>query len=255
MILAVDIGNTNIVVGVVHRNREIRFIERLSTDITKTEMEYAIDLKILLELNHILPEQLEGGIIASVVPQTTYIVKAAAEKILRRTMLLVGPGVKNGLNIKMDNPASVGSDQIVDAVAAIEEYPLPLIIIDMGTATTMSVVDTNKNYIGGVIMPGIHVSLNALTAHAAQLYGISLEAPRRTIGKNTVDCMKSGVVHGNAACIDGMIGRIEEELGQPATVVATGGLANIILPHCRREIFIDDDLLLKGLRIVYDKNR
>ena len=217
-------------------------------------MEYAIDLKILLELNHILPGQLEGGIIASVVPQITWIVKEAAEKILKRNVLLVGPGVKNGLNIKMDNPASVGSDQIVDAVAAIEEYPLPLIIIDMGTATTMSVVDMKKNYIGGVIMPGINVSLNALTDHAAQLYGISLEAPRHTIGKNTVDCMRSGVIHGNAACIDGMIDRIEEELGQPATLVATGGLAKVIMPHCKREIFVDDDLLLKGLRIIYDKN-
>lgn len=255
MILAIDIGNTNIVVGVVHRNREICFIERLSTDTTKTEMEYAIDLKILLELNHILPGQLDGGIIASVVPQITYIVKEAAEKILKRNVLLVGPGVKNGLNIKMDNPASVGSDQIVDAVAAIEEYPLPLIIIDMGTATTMSVVDTKKNYIGGVIMPGINVSLNALTARAAQLYDISLEAPKRTIGKNTVDCLRSGVIRGNAACLDGMIERIEEELGQSATVVATGGLAKVILPHCKREVFIDDDLLLKGLRIVYDKNR
>lgn len=255
MILAIDVGNTNIVVGVVHRNKEIFFIERLSTDTTKTEMEYAIDLKILLELNHILPGQLEGGIIASVVPQITYIVKEAAEKILKRNVLLVGPGVKNGLNIKMDNPASVGSDQIVDAVAAIEEYPLPLIIIDMGTATTMSVVDTKKNYIGGVIMPGINVSLNALTEHAAQLYGISLEAPKRTIGKNTVDCMRSGVIHGNAACIDGMVDRIEEELSQPATLVATGGLAKVITPHCKRDIIVDDDLLLKGLRTIYDKNR
>ena len=255
MILAIDVGNTNIVVGVIHRNREIFLIERLSTDTTKTEMEYAIDLKILLELNHILPGQLEGGIIASVVPQITYILKEAAEKILKRNVLLVGPGVKNGLNIKMDNPASVGSDQIVDAVAAIEEYPLPLIIIDMGTATTMSVVDTKKNYIGGVIMPGINVSLNALTEHAAQLYGISLEAPKRTIGKNTVDCMRSGVIHGNAACIDGMIDRMEKELGQPATLVATGGLAKVIMPHCKREIIVDDDLLLKGLRIIYDKNR
>lgn len=255
MILAIDVGNTNIVVGVIYRNREIFFIERLSTDTTKTEMEYAIDLKILLELNHILPGQLEGGIIASVVPQITYILKEAAEKILKRNVLLVGPGVKNGLNIKMDNPASVGSDQIVDAVAAIEEYPLPLIIIDMGTATTMSVVDTKKNYIGGVIMPGINVSLNALTEHAAQLYGISLEAPKRTIGKNTVDCMRSGVIHGNAACIDGMIDRMEKELRQPATLVATGGLAKVIMPHCKREIIVDDDLLLKGLRIIYDKNR
>lgn len=255
MILAIDIGNTNIVLGAIDHKRRTHFIERLSTAKNKTEMEYAIDLKILLELKGIRPEELEGGIISSVVPQITNIVKLAAEKILGKKVLIVGPGVKNGLNIKMDNPASVGSDQIVDAVAAIEDYPLPLIIIDMGTATTMSVVDKKKNYIGGVIMPGIRVSLNSLTENAAQLYGISLVSPKQTIGKNTVDCMRSGVINGNAACIDGMIARMETELGEKATVVATGGLAKVIIPHCSRRIYIDDDLLLKGLRLIYDKNR
>lgn len=255
MILAIDVGNTNIVVGAIDHDRKTMFIERLSTVKTKTETEYAIDLKIILDLYHIDPTQMEGGIISCVVPQITYVIREAAEKILKKKVLVVGPGVKNGLNIKMDNPASVGSDQIVDAVAVVEEYTLPAIVIDMGTASTMSVIDAKKNYRGGVIMPGIKVSLESLTANASQLHGISLEAPKHIVGTNTIDCMQSGVIHGNAACIDGMIERIEEEIGQRCTVVATGGLAKVIVPHCKKEVVLDDDLLLKGLRIIYDKNR
>lgn len=255
MILAIDVGNTNIVVGVIDRNRKKVFIERLSTVKTKTEAEYAIDLKIILEIYHIDPAELKGGIISCVVPQVTSVIRQAVEKIIKRKVLLVGPGVKNGLNIKMDNPASVGSDQIVDAVAVVEEYTLPAIVIDMGTASTMSVIDEKKNYIGGVIMPGVKVSLESLTASASQLHGISLDAPGKVIGTNTIDCMQSGVINGNAACLDGMIERMEDELGKKCTVVATGGLARVIAPFCRRKVILDDDLLLKGLRIIYDKNQ
>lgn len=255
MILAIDVGNTNIVVGAIDRNRKKVFIERLSTVKTKTEAEYAIDLKIILDLYRIDPAELKGGIISCVVPQVTSVIRQAVEKILKRKVLLVGPGVKNGLNIKMDNPASVGSDQIVDAVAVVEEYALPAIVIDMGTASTMSVIDERKNYIGGVIMPGVKVSLDSLTANASQLHGISLDTPKKVIGTNTIDCMQSGVINGNAACLDGMIDRIEDELGKKCTVVATGGLAKVIVPFCRRKVILDDDLLLKGLRIIYDKNQ
>ena len=185
----------------------------------------------------------------------TSVIRQAVEKIIKRKALLVGPGVKNGLNIKMDNPASVGSDQIVDAVAVVEEYALPAIVIDMGTASTMSVIDEKKNYIGGVIMPGIKVSLESLTANASQLHGISLDAPKKVIGTNTIDCMQSGVINGNAACLDGMIERIQDELGKKCTVVATGGLAKVIVPFCKQKVILDDDLLLKGLRIIYDKNQ
>lgn len=255
MILAIDVGNTNIVVGAIDRNRKKVFIERLSTVKTKTEAEYAIDLKIILDLYHIDPAELKGGIISCVVPQITSVIRQAVEKIVKRKVLLVGPGVKNGLNIKMDNPASVGSDQIVDAVAVVEEYALPAIVIDMGTASTMSVIDEKKNYIGGVIMPGVKVSLESLTANASQLHGISLDAPKKVIGSNTIDCMQSGVINGNAACLDGMIERIEDELGKKCTVVATGGLAKVIVPFCKQKVILDDDLLLKGLRIIYDKNQ
>ena len=159
------------------------------------------------------------------------------------------------MNILMDNPAQVGSDLIADAVGAIGEYESPMIIFDMGTATTVCVVDGKKNYIGGMILPGVRTSLDALTARAAQLSGIDLEAPKRVIGKNTIECMKSGIVYSNAALIDGVILRMEEELGEKATVIATGGLAKSIVPYCKEEVILNDDLLLKGLLRVYLKNR
>ena len=226
MILAIDIGNTNIVLGCVDDNKTY-FIERLSTIKTKMELEYAI----------------------------TYVVKEAAEKILKKETLVIGPGVKNGLNILMDNPAQLGSDLVANAVAGIAEYKAPMMIFDLGTATTVSVIDEKKNYIGGMIYPGVNISLNALTENASQLQGIGLEAPKRIVGKNTIECMKSGVLYSSAAAIDGIIDRIEEAIGQSMTAIATGGLSKKIVPYCKREVILDDDLLLKGLLIIYRKNR
>ena len=254
MILAIDIGNTNIVVGCIDQEKTY-FIERLSTVRTKTELEYAVDLKTVVDIYHIKRTDIEGCIISSVVPQITNAVKLAAEKVLHKEPMGLGPGVKTGLNIMMDNPGQLGADLVANAVAGIHEYPLPLAIIDMGTASTVSVVDEKKHYVGGMIFPGMGVSLDALTARASQLSGISIEAPKRIIGKNTIECMKSGVIYSNAAALDGIVDRIEEELGQKITVVATGGLARKIVPHCRREILLDEDLLLKGLLIIYEKNR
>lgn len=254
MILAIDIGNTNIVLGCIDQDRCV-FVERLSTVRTKTELEYAIDIKNVLDIYHIRRNELEGGIISSVVPQITTIVKMAVEKILKREALVVGAGIRTGLNIRIDNPAQLGSDLVVDSVAGIAEYPVPLLIFDMGTANTVCVIDRNKNYIGGMIYPGIGVSLDSLTAHASQLGGISLEAPEHIVGKNTAECLKSGVLYSSAAAIDGIVDRLEEELGSDVTVVATGGLAKKIVPYCRRKIILDDNLLLKGLAIIYRKNR
>lgn len=254
MILAIDVGNTNIVVGCID-DRKTYFIERLSTNRTKTELEYAVDLKNVLDIYHIKKTEIEGCIISSVVPQITNIVKLAAEKILKKKAIVLGPGVKTGLNIMMDNPGQLGADQVADAVAGISSYPVPLILIDMGTATTASVVNSKKQYVGGMILPGVGVSLDALTARASQLSGISIDAPRHVIGKNTIECMKSGVLYSNAAALDGIIDRIEEELGEKATVVATGGLAKKIVPHCKREIILDEELLLRGLLIIYEKNK
>ena len=255
MILAVDIGNTNIVLGCLEREDDVTFVERLSTDRGRTVLEYAISIKNVLELYNIDPRQLEGAIISSVVPPLTRIVREAVRKITGYQALVVGPGLRTGLHILMDNPAQVGSDLVVDAVAAIHEHPVPLVVIDMGTATTLSVVDKDKNYIGGMIVPGMRGSLDSLVSRAAQLSNIDLEAPRRLIGKNTAECMKSGLVYGNAALLDGLIDRIEAELGQPVTVVATGGLAPLVLPYCKKKILVDDALLLKGMLILYRKNQ
>ena len=198
---------------------------------------------------------IEGAILSSVVPPLNSVILTAVEKVTGIRPLLVGSGMKTGMNILMDNPKSVGSDQIVDAVAASHEHPLPLIVIDMGTATTMCVVDKHRNYIGGIILPGLKVSLDSLSSKTAQLPYISLEVPDRVIGKNTIDCMRAGIIFGNVDMIDGIIDRMERELGQPATVVATGGLSRFITPMCRHKIICDDALLLKGLLILYQKNK
>jgi type III pantothenate kinase len=254
MILAIDIGNTNIVLGVME-GKEILFEARLSTDPVKTADQYSVELKNILELFQVDLTALEGSIISSVVPPVFNAVKTSVRRITGKVPLVVGPGIKTGLNIRMDNPSSVGSDLIVDAVAALAKYQPPLIIIDMGTATTISVVDEKGSYIGGCICPGVRVSLDALTSHAAQLPGISMERPKKAIGKNTIDCMRSGVLMGNAAMVDGMIDRIEEELGMPATTIITGGTARYVLPSCRKPIIYEKDLLLMGLGLLYENNR
>lgn len=254
MILAIDVGNTNIVIGCIDKEK-CHFIERLSTVRIKTELEYAIDIKSVLDIYHVCPEEIEGGIISSVVPQITINIKLAAEKILKKEILVIGSGIKTGLDIRIDDPGQLGADLVAASVAGIAEYPVPMMIFDMGTANTVCVIDREKRYLGGMIYPGLGVSLDSLTAHASQLGGISLEAPERVIGRNTIDCMKSGVIYSAAAAMDGIIDRIQEEMGETLTVIATGGLAKCIVPHCRREVILDDDLLLKGLLVLYDKNR
>ncbi|MDD3278387.1 MAG: type III pantothenate kinase [Lachnospiraceae bacterium] len=254
MLLVIDIGNTNIVLGCIQKEK-VYFIERLSTDRKKTDLEYAVNIKNVLEIYQIPIEEIEGGIISSVVPQITEVVHGAAEKLIDKPIKVVGPGVKTGLNILMDNPAQLGSDLVVDSVAALAEHPVPLIVVDMGTATTVCVINNKKNYIGGLILPGVRTASDSLVSNAAQLSQISLEKPKRLIGTNTIDCMKSGAMYGNAAALDGIIERINDELGEACTVVATGGLAKVIIPLCRHEIILDDNLLLKGLQIIYDKNR
>ncbi len=254
MILAIDMGNTNIVIGCID-DEKTYFVERLSTDKSKTALEYSIGFKTVLDIYGIDREQIKGAVLSSVVPQLTNVIREAVVKIVGKKPLVVGPGVKTGLNLHMDNPRAVGSDLIVDSVAGIAEYGAPLIVIDMGTATTITVVDKEKTYVGGAILPGLRLSMDALSRSASQLSNVSLDAPRTVIGKNTADAMRSGLIIGDAACIDGMIDRMEEELGYKTTVIATGGLAHVVIPLCKHEIIIDDSLLLKGLKIIYDKNR
>ncbi|MEY8353820.1 type III pantothenate kinase [Lachnospiraceae bacterium 54-53] len=253
MILAIDMGNSNIVIGGIDHTRTY-FVERVTTNHGKTELEYAVNIKDIMEIHSLPISSIDGAIVASVVPPLTDVVLTAVKKITGKTPMLVGSGMKTGLNIKMDNPKTVGSDLIVDAVAALKDYPAPIIVIDMGTATTMSVIDRAGNYTGGIIFPGLRVSLDSLSSRAAQLPYIGLNKPTKIIGKNTIDCMKNGILYGNAAMIDGVIDRIQEELGACASLVATGGLASSVIPLCRHTIHYDDTLLLKGLLILYEKN-
>lgn len=254
MILAIDMGNSNIVLGGIDEAKTY-FVERITTNQGKTDLEYAINIKNILEIHQIGREDIEGAILSSVVPPLNETISSAVQKICGFRPMLVGSGMKTGLNILMDNPKTVGSDLIVDAVAAINEYPCPIIIIDMGTATTMSVIDPSGNYIGGVILPGLKVSLDSLSGKTAQLPYISLDIPEKVIGKNTIDCMRSGIIYSNAAMMDGLADRMEEELGMKATILATGGLARFITPLCRHDIIYDNELLLKGLLILYRKNQ
>ena len=254
MILALDIGNTNVVLGCI-ADGEILFTERMATDSGKTELDYAISLKMVLELREIKVSEITGAIIGSVVPPVTSLMREAIRKVTGQEALVVNVDMNIGLEVLMDNPSSVGTDLIVGAVAGINRYPVPLILIDMGTATTICVVNENKQYIGGMILPGVTVSHDALASRTAQLPKVAFELPKHTIGTNSVDCLKSGLLYGNAGALDGLIDRINAELNTPCTVVATGGLSSVIAPLCRNKIILDDDLLLKGLSILFEKNK
>ena len=253
MILAIDIGNSNIVLGCI-QGTEIIKEARMATDLIKTSDQYCAELKNMLDLLEIDIKKIDGTIISSVVPPVLNSFKTAIIKLTGETPLVVGPGIKTGLNILLDNPAMAGGDLIVGAVAALAEYKPPLLVIDMGTATTLSVIDAQRRHIGGMIAPGVGISMNALTEKTAQLPKFSLDPPKRCIGSNTVECMKSGILYGAAGCIDGLLDRIEEELGETPTFLATGGLSEFIIPHCRHKIVLDNLLLLKGLQLIYQKN-
>lgn len=254
MLFAIDMGNSNIVLGCL-KDSELLFEERLSTDTSKTELEYAIAFKNIFELHQINITDITGSIISSVVPQLTEVIHNAVNKITGLDAMIVGPGIKTGLHIIIDNPAQLGSDLVVAAVAGLKEYAPPLAIIDMGTATKISVINESAKYIGCIIIPGLKTALEALVSNTSQLQGISLVAPQKVVGRNTIDSMKSGMIYGNAACIDGLLERIEEELGQEVTVIATGGLADKVLPYCKRKIILEQALLLKGLNEIYEKNQ
>ena len=254
MILAIDIGNSNIVIGGVQEDT-IVFEARLRTDSTKTSDEYCMDLKSLLDIYKVDIQNIEGSIIASVVPQVLNSMQTAVKKLTGKHSLVVGPGLKTGLNIRLENPSQTGADLVVGCVAALKEHKPPMIVVDMGTATTMVVLDETGALIGGSISPGIKISMDALTDRTALLPGLQLDTPKKTIGRNTIDCMRSGIMMGSACMLDGMIERMEEELGQKTTVVATGGIAKFVLPLCKKDIIYDKDLLIKGLAALYRDNK
>jgi len=254
MVLAFDIGNTHMFLG-GFSGRKILFTELISTNRTATDLEYATLIRAALACHELSENVIDGAIISSVVPTVTATIKTTIERFFKITPIIVGPGVKSGLKIRIDNPAQLGSDLVVCAVAGIKEYPVPQISIYMGTATTISLIDKNKTFLGTSISAGMGVSSEALSDRTSQLPSIAMETPKKVVGSNTVDSMKSGLVFYHASAIDGMIERIEEEYGETCTIVATGRYAPRILPHCKHKIIHDPDLILKGLMEIYLKNK
>ena len=255
MLLAIDIGNSNVVIGCLNEEYETIKQFRMVTDLKKTEDEYASGMRTILEYNSVACDSFEGAIICSVVPPLTEIFRTAVESGTGLRALVVGSGVKTGLNIMIENPTSLGSDIVAVSVGAMVDYPLPVIVLDMGTATTITVVDKGNKYLGGAIVPGVALSINALSAGTSLLQKVPIEAPVRCICTTTTSSMQSGAVYGNAAMIDGMIDRFEKELGSEASVVATGGIAAKIIPYCKRKVIYDENLLLRGLGLIYKKNK
>ena len=253
MLLTIDIGNTNITLGAYDEDRLV-FVSRMATDKSRTDDQYAIELKSILELHNAKNLSFSGCAISSVVPELTFIMANATEKITGEAPLILGPGVKTGINILADDPSQAGADLVASAVAAANLYPLPCFVIDLGTATKINVIDENGSFCGCIIAPGVGISLEALSSKTSQLPSISLTTPKKAIGTNTVDCMQSGVVFGTAAMLDGIIDRINDELGETATVVATGGLSKEIINYCKNDIIYNEHLLLDGLRFIFEKN-
>lgn len=254
MILAVDAGNTHIVLGCLEGEKTLS-VARMETNRTKTEHEYAAAISQILRLDGKGEQDFEGAIVSSVVPPLTETLRIAVRLVTGRDALVVGAGIKTGLNIGLEDPATLGADLVAAAVAALKDYPVPLAIIDMGTASTITVIDGKSRFLGGAILPGVGLAMDALTAGASLLPRISIEPPKRVIASSTVEAMRSGAVYGTAGALDGMIERIEAELGAEVNVVATGGLAKKITPFCRHQVTLDENLLLRGLGILWEKNR
>lgn len=254
MLLAVDIGNTNITIG-IYKEDSLILVLRAATDRAKTPDQYAVELSSMLHIHNADGFSFKGAIISSVVPELTSAIKDAIKTVTGQTALLIGPGVKTGLNIRIDNPAQLGADLVAGAVGALGKYELPCLVLDMGTANKISVLDSKGNYRGCTISAGVKISLNALSSGTSQLPAIPLEAPHSAIGTNTIDSMQSGTVLGAAAMIEGLCARLEEDLGEEVkTIVATGGISGDIIRYCRLDIIHDPDLILDGLKFIFNKN-
>ena len=256
MLLAIDVGNSNTAVGLFDGEKNLQFLAALDTDSRKTADQICVDLMNLFALYHYRIEDVTGAILCSVVPPLNFMMEKALPRLLGHAPMVVGPGVKTGLNIRLSVQTQVGADIVANAVSALEKFTPPIVTIDMGTATTVGVITQGRNYEGGMLLPGVNVSLEALSRRAAQLPDISLQRPKSLIGKNTEDCMRSGIVYGTAGMLDGIIDRIREEFpGQELSVVATGGNAPVIVRYCRNPIVYDKYLLMEGLWTIYQKNK
>lgn len=253
MILAMDVGNTVTTAGFIE-NGDILKVVRMQTAAGQTRAEYAVKLRQLMDFYGVEPGGFEGAILSSVVPPVTGELVAGVRLLTGCACLLVGPGIKTGLNVRIDDPATLAGDLVADSVAAIHYYGAPAIVLDMGTATAMAVIDADGRYTGGAILPGVRSAYAALASGTSLLPDIAIIPPKKCIAANTVDAMRSGAVYGTASAIDGMIERMEAELDCRCNIVATGELAGAVTPCCRREIAVDEDLLLKGLWLLYKRN-
>ncbi len=253
MLLCTDVGNTNIKFALYEDDKQVIKL-KISTDPSKTDDEFAVELYTIFKINRINIRSISGSVLSSVVPKVTEQLVKAIEKVAKIKTLVLGPGVRSGLDLRIDNPASLGSDILAMCVAAKEFYPCPAIVIGLGTATTIVYLDEQRRYCGGAISPGVTISLDALTNRGALLPSVDMTPPKKFINTNTENCIKSGVILGTACMLDGMIERFNEERGVNSTVIATGGLAQSIVPNCKTEIVINDDLILEGLRLIYNRS-
>lgn len=254
MLLTIDVGNTNITLGVFSGD-SLMFVSRLATDRMLTPDQYAIGFRQILTLYGVEHEGFLGCAVSCVVPELSQTICEAAYTVTGHPAMLLGPGVKSGINLLVDNPAQVGADLVAGCVGAVDLYALPCLVVDLGTATKISVINENGAFCGCTIAPGVGISLDALSARTSQLPNISMKTPAKAIGKNTIDSMQSGIVFGNAAMLDGLCEKLEAELGAPVkTIVATGGLARDLIKSCRRDIIYNGELILHGLKVIFDKN-
>ena len=254
MIFVLDVGNTNIVLG-VYDQEELKYHWRVETNRHKTEDEYGMIIKTLLEHVGLSFQAFDGIIISSVVPPIMFSLERMCHKYFKIDPIVVGPGIKTGLNIKYENPREVGADRIVNAVAGIHEYGSPLIIVDFGTATTYCYINEDKQYMGGAIAPGISISTEALYSKAAKLPRIEIARPDDIIGKNTVSAMQSGILFGYVGQVEGIVNRMKAQSRKIPTVIATGGLASLIDKESSIIDVVDPFLTLKGLRLIYKRNK
>ncbi len=254
MLLLFDVGNTHVTIGGYEGDRHL-FTGRIASDRRKTEDEFAMIIESVLRIHGYSVADVRDGAISSVVPVVTQALDRAFQLLWHKRMMAVTASLDLGLKIIMDMPAQLGKDLIVDAVGAKSQYPCPILIFDLGTATTCSVVDKDGCYRGGMIAPGLGISVDALGSRTAQLPYISLDEPDQLIGTNTKNCIRSGIMYGHAGMIDGFVDRFEEKLGMPCTSVITGGLAPKIAPLCRRKLILNENLLFDGLRVLYARNR